>query len=412
MRLYFRKRGRKDPAYLDHMDERFGHGAVLPSAIWVHATSLGEMISMVPVVEGLLDRGHNVVTTHHTPAGRHAAERALADHIAEGRVVIRYVPLEYPAALRRFLSACQPKLCLIAEIDLWPSMIWEARAAGVPVWLCNTQFLTRSFERDHKKASFRGRAVQLVSGAMTKSDIHSERFRQAGVTDTVSVGETRFEQTLPAKQIDAAADFKQRFGTRPVIGIVNTVEVEEEIYLKLIQRLRTNAQSPVFVVVPRAPERFAPVHAALSSGGTRIAKRSQVLSDDLTATTDDAPDIVIGDTLGEMYFYLGLCDFVIMGGSFNPRGSHNVVEPLALGKPVIVGPNTWTIEYPVEEAIQAGSVIRVQSDGGLQPQILTFLDQPEKLHDMSAKAKDFYKTQLGAVDKILAQIDRILRDRT
>lgn len=408
--LYFRQRGRKDPRYLDHMDERYGYGPVVADAIWVHATSLGEILSAVPVVRGLLERGEKVVTTHHTPAGRAAAQTHFAKEIADGTLVARYVPLEYRWALRRFLDASKPKLCLIMEIDLWPSLVWEARASDVPIWLCNTQFLTKSFERDHKRASFRGRAVQMVSGAMTKSDIHAERFKQVGLDDVVTVGETRFEQIIPPHMVTAAKAFRQRFGRRPVIGIVNTVEVEEPIYSALIQRLRTNPQNPVFVVVPRAPERFGPVFEQLLEGGARIGKRSSILSDSLQPLDDRTPDILLGDSLGEMYFYLGLCDFVIMGGSFNPRGSHNVVEAMALGKPVIVGPSVWTIEYPIKEAIQAGAVTQVDTPGGLQPQILRFLDHPQTLAGMEYCATEFYSAHIGATEKILSKVDQILGD--
>ena len=408
--LYFGHRGRKDPRYLDHMNERHGEGPVLDGAIWVHATSLGELLSAAPVIRALLDKGHKIVTTHHTPAGREAAEAQFAKDILAGTLIARYVPLENRSALQKFLKTCQPKLCLIMEIDLWPSMVWEAREAGVPVWLCNTQFLTKSFDRDHKKSTFRGRAVQLVSGAMTKSDIHSERFKAAGVKDIVTVGETRFEQSVPKSLQDAALRLRGQIGDRPVIGIMNTVEIEEPIYISALQGFRTMRQKPVFVFVPRAPERFEPVFNALVAINPKTQRRSDILSYDLKLTNDPNFYVLMGNSLCEMYFYLGLCDFVIMGGSFNPRGSHNVVEPLALGKPVIVGPSTWTIEYPVEEAIAAGAVIRVRTPDQLAAEAYIMLDNTAKQKKMSEAAKRFYDTQLGATEKIMQKIDQILGD--
>lgn len=407
---YFKLRARKDPDYGTHMQERFGNGPVLEGAIWVHATSLGEMISAAPVIKGLLAKGHHIVTTHHTPAGRKAAHKHFAEEISEGRVVVRYLPLEYRPALRRFLAACKPRLALVMEIDIWPLMLWEARTAGVPVWLCNTQFLTKSFERDYKKGRFRGRAVSLVAGAMTKSDLHTARFKEVGLSDVVTVGETRFEQAIPQAHLAAAVAYRPRFGDRPVIGIVNTLETEEAHYLPTIQRLRSNHAHPAFVVVPRAPERFAPMVAELSKmAGTTLA-RSAHLDQNLAPLDERKPDVLVGDSLGEMYFYLSLCDFVVMGGSFNWRGSHNVVEPLALEKPVIVGPHTWTIDYPVEEAIEAGAVTRVSGESALMPELLSTLDDPSRVESAAKAAKAFYTTQLGATDRILAKIDAVLAD--
>lgn len=411
MWVYFTLRSRKDPRYGAYWPERFGHGPFLEGAIWVHATSLGELRSAAPVIDGLLARGYKVMTTHHTPAGRDAAETSFSEAIETGQLIARWVPLEYPRALRRFLEKGRPALCLVMEIDVWPLMIWEAKKAGVPFWLCNTQYLTKSFERDHEGGTFRGRSVAMFDGAMTKSDLHTARFNEVGLPDVVTVGETRFEQIIPEPHLNAAETFRTSFSDRPVIGLVNTVDDEETVFLTTLTRLRNNQSQPVFVVVPRAPERFEPMFQAVSATGHRALKRSDILDAELCTTREEPFDVLLGDSFGEMYFYLSLCDIVVMGGSFTPKGSHNVIEPLALGKPVIVGPHTWTIDYPVEEAIEAGAVKRVQSGPDLMPELLRYLDRPADFAEMIAVAPRFFSGELGATERILAKVGQILGER-
>jgi 3-deoxy-D-manno-octulosonic-acid transferase len=128
--IYLWKRGRKDPLYRQHLAERFGrYGRGLPGSVWIHAVSLGELRSAVPLIRALLDRGETVVTTHFTPAGRREAERVFAFEIAAGRLVSVWVPLETSWAYAGFFRTFRPKLGLVMEIEIWPRMIFASRRA-------------------------------------------------------------------------------------------------------------------------------------------------------------------------------------------------------------------------------------------------------------------------------------------
>ena len=163
MLIYLWRRGRKDALYSQHLAERFGrYSQRLPGAIWVHAVSLGEMRSAVPLVRALLDRGDPVVTTHFTPAGRREAERVFAADIAAGRMAVVWVPFETSWAYRGFFRAFRPKAGLVMEIEIWPRMIFAAKRAGVPLFMCNAQYPTKSMARDAKLSS----APQLDARAM------------------------------------------------------------------------------------------------------------------------------------------------------------------------------------------------------------------------------------------------------
>ncbi len=409
--LYLRRRARKDPLYGQHLSERFGaYRDPLPGAVWVHAVSLGEMRSAVPLIRALLDRGETVVTTHFTPAGRREAERALAPDIAAGRVRAVWVPFELGWCFRRFFRAFRPKYGLVMEIEVWPRMIMAARAAGVPLFMCNAQYPSKSFARDTTRTPVRAELMQGFAGALVKSDLQRNRFASVGVTNIAVTGELRFAQPIPPAQVDAGRAARPRLaGDRRVIAFASVIAGEDDLFLDAIARTRAaheaNGLPPPFVVyIPRAPERFDETADRLAGTGLPILRRSAALDQSLALTTDpESPDILLGDSLGEMYFYLALSDLVVVGGGFTPKGSHNIIEPLALGKPVIVGPETWTIEYPAEEAIAAGVCRRVP------PADLPAALAPGAPEPTEQAIRAFLDAHAGAVEKTLAAIPDLLR---
>ena len=173
----------------------------------------------------------------------------------------------------------------------------------------------------------------------------------------------------------------------------------DALYIKMIQK----TQGIFFTYVPRAPERFDDVAAMLDNAGLRFAKRSELLDAALKLSPPSPNiDVLLGDSMGEMYFYLGLCDRAIVGGGFVAKGAHNVIEPLALKKPVIVGPHTWTIEYPATEAIAAGVCLRLETEA----ELLAEVQSPTIVTDAQITA--FYQDHAGAVARTLAAMPEAL----
>ncbi|WP_114965441.1 3-deoxy-D-manno-octulosonic acid transferase [Alkalilacustris brevis] len=409
---YFYWRGRRDRAYRQHMGERFGAGAGPQGAVWVHAVSLGEMRSAVPLVRALLEHGESVVTTHLTPAGRRACETAFAPEIAQGRVQARYLPLEFGWAWRRFFRSLRPKLGLALEIEVWPVMIAEAARAEVPLYLANSQYPARSFARDMRFARRFGHPVAGVTGVLAKSEGQAARFRAMGAPGVQACGELRFDQPIPPEQLAAAAALRRMIGARPVVTLASVVDGEDEIYLGAIRAAQAAARAqgraaPLFVYVPRAPERFAHSGDWLEAQGQRVLRRSRALDAQLALLSGqglDEADILLGDSMGEMYFYLGLCDLALVGGGFVPKGAHNVIEPLALRRPVLVGPHVWTIEYPGQEAIAAGVVLRCDTPQALDETLARLLGAPEAVAEHAARAEAFFAAHSGATARIMAAI--------
>lgn len=408
--VYLWKRGRQDPLYARHLAERFGrYRQRLPGAVWVHAVSLGEMRSAVPLIRVLLDRGDCVVTTHFTPAGRREAERVFAPEIAAGRFAAVWVPFETAWAYAGFFQAFRPRAGLVMEIEIWPRMIFAARNADVPLFMCNAQYTTKSMARD-AKFKLRHKLMQGYAGAFVKSDLQADRFASVGVRNIAATGELRFDQPIPPHLVEAATIRPQLAGCRPVITFASVVEGEDDLYLDAITAALRHPSCPFVVYVPRKPERFDEVAGMLAARGLNAIRRSASLDATLALRhpshpVDGEPDLLLGDSLGEMYFYIALSDRVVTGGGFTPHGAHNIIEPLALKRPVIVGPEIHTIEYPAVEAIAAGVCLRVETPEALTAALTDWQGPgPEAI-------EAFFAAHSGAAQKTLAALERALTSR-
>jgi 3-deoxy-D-manno-octulosonic-acid transferase len=420
--IYLWRRGRRDALYSMHLAERFGrYPQRMTGTVWIHAVSLGEMRSAVPLVRALLDRGDRVVTTHFTPAGRSEAERVFAADIAAARMAAVWVPFETAWAYRGFFKAFRPKAGLVMEIEIWPRMIFAAKRSSVPLFMCNAQYPTKSMARD-AKLSLRHNFMQGYAGAFVKSDLQAERFSGVGVTNITVTGELRFDQPIPPHLMQAAEALRPALaGDRPVITFASAVEGEDDLYLGSITDALRHASRPFVVYVPRKPERFDEVAGMLEARGLKAIRRSEALDATLIPKNrpslacgadgdgghpaGQAPDILLGDSLGEMYFYIALSDRVVTGGGFTPHGAHNIIEPLALKRPVIVGPEIHTIEYPAVEAIAAGVCLRVETSQALTAALTDWSGPlPEAI-------EAFFTAHSGATERTLAALDLQVKAR-
>ncbi|MEP2533122.1 glycosyltransferase N-terminal domain-containing protein [Shimia sp.] len=414
--LYLHRRSRKDPLYFQHLGERFGrYDRPLPrGALWVHGVSLGETRSALALIHLMLERGEHVVITNVTPAGRREAEKQFGVAIKSGKLAVVWAPLDMPFCYRRFFSACTPRIGLPLEVEIWPDMIATAHKCGVPIYLCNSQYASRPLARDSKGLRMRQRIIANCDGALVKSQLQADRFAAIGLTNITVTGELRFDQPIPEGLLSAAPAARASLCAqdRPFITIASGVEAEEDLYIALIEDVQKTARAkslpvPYFVYVPRAPERFTPLAEKIQTAGLSVCQRSEIFPSGpvgLTKTPDHMPeaDVFLGDSLGEMYFFLALADQVIVGGGFNERGAHNIIEPLATGKPVLVGPYVWTIEFPFVEAKAAGVAKSYDT-----PMAMIQALSDEKAASKQAIAA-FVASHRGASTRTLEAIDRVI----
>jgi 3-deoxy-D-manno-octulosonic-acid transferase len=407
--VYLVRRGRKDADYSRYIAERFGTAPrpLRPGPVWVHAVSIGEVRSAIPLIHGLLDRGEAVHVTCFTPAGRRELQARLDVQMQAGSVTLSWVPLDFAWPFRRFFKRIRPSYGLVMEIEAWPGMIVSARAHGVPLFMCNAQYPSRSYARDRKHFPIRGELMTGFAGALVKSDLQRDRFESVGVTNIAVTGELRFDQPLPDALITAGKALRVSLaGDRPVICLASVVEGEDAIMLDAMSALLDTTPRLFFVYVPRAPERFGAVRDMLIGAGLAVATRSELLNAEfgLRASAPEV-DVLLGDSLGEMYGYLAMSDRVVVGGGFNPKGAHNISEALALGKPVWTGPYIWTIEYPAAEAANAGVLRLTEATGAALARALgPDAPPPARPEDIAA----FFGAHAGACSRTLDALPGLL----
>ncbi len=426
--LFLWRRGRREPLYRRHWGERFGAVAThLQRPLWVHSASMGEIRGAAPLVRALLAAGYPVLVTTLTPAGRSAALKLFDEAIAQGRLQVSFVPLELGWAVRRFIRRAQPRAAIMTEIDTWPVLLATIRRQGVPLCMANAQYPKKSIERDRKWGGFRAGVFQAYELVLCKSETHAQRFRAVGCERVVVAGETRFDLPVSPAQIAAAQALLGPWdlattapGRRPVLCFASAIVGEDEPFIEAIQRVQAGLRQaglprPLVVYVPRSPQRFDAVAALLEGAGLAVARRGRMLDAALQPTADApdmaAVDVLLGDSLGEMYFYLALSQVVVVGASFVPLGAHNVIEPLALRKPVMVGPSIWGIEYPGVEALAAGVLQQHMTVPSLAEALLKLLTSPADYAAAIAGAQAFYAEHGGATAKHMAVLVPWLESR-
>ena len=402
--------------------------------IWVHSASLGEMRGAAPLIQALLDQRFNLVITTLTPAGRSSAQALFATAIASGQAQVSFVPIEQTWAIRRFIRHFNPRSALMTEIDTWPLLVTTIRRAGIKLAIVNAQYPKQSLARDVRWGGFRANLFRCYQLVLCKSETHAQRFRQVGCQTVVVAGETRFDLPIPNEQLLAADSLLRHWGLsnlpntlslpsnftspskhqRAIICIASSVAGEEAQFLQAYRLIQAAFKSlgrpkPLFIHVPRNAQLFDQIYQDMIGQGFAVVKRSTYLDKHLsprpTVNVDiQATDIVLGDSLREMYFYLSLAMVVVVGASFVPLGSHNVIEPLGLKKPVMVGPSIWGIEYPGVDALAACVLTQYQSINELAGAIVELLTKPGAYAQSVQHADAFYAAHAGATQRHMAAL--------
>ncbi len=393
-------RARRQPGYLARLGERFGRYSPAPAAprIWIHAVSVGETRAAAPLIDVLERRfpGHRILLTHMTPTGRATGEALFGD-----RVERAWLPYDMGFATRAFLAHFQPRLGIVMETELWPRLLEEARRAGVPVLLANARLSERSARRYARVPTIARWALSSLEGIAAQTRQDAERFTALGAHAVEVTGNVKFDLAIPAESTVRAARLRALFGAaRPVWVAGSTREGEEALLIEALEELEPRT---LLVIVPRHPQRFEEVAALARARGLAVALRSEERP--VPSTTR----IVVGDTMGEMLDYYGAADGVLMGGSFLAFGSQNLIEPCALGRPVIVGLHTFNFEEAADGAIAAGAALRV-SDARAAMRLASELAlDPARRAAMGRAGLDFVAAHRGAVERLAGWIEARVR---
>jgi 3-deoxy-D-manno-octulosonic-acid transferase len=399
-------RGRKEPGYRRHWGERLGHyGAAHPAGltIMVHAVSVGETRAAEPLVDALLEQwpGCRILLTHMTPTGR-ATGAALFGRHGE-RVVQSYLPYDTPAMVRRFLRHYEPRVCILMETEVWPNLIDGCAKEGVPVALVNARLSERSLRRGQRMGELMTDAARAITLVAAQTDGDADRIKALGARDVAVTGSIKFDVAPPQAALEKGAWLRARFGGRPVLLCASTREGEEALILDAFVQMPSRPHGMLLAVVPRHPQRFDEVARLAEARGLSVQRRSALSDDDVVTA-----DVLLGDSMGEMFAYYAACDCAFVGGSLLPLGGQNLIEPAAVGKPVLVGEHTFNFLQATEEAVAMGGAVRVHDAGELLARAASLLADGQSRRQMGERALAFANHHRGATLRTVELLRRLI----
>lgn len=399
-------RGAKAPAYFRHWPERFGFSGLWPqskSVLWLHAVSVGEVLAARPLVERLKRQfpEHGWMITVTTPTGRERAEAAFGAF-----ATVRYLPYDLPGANRRFLAHFQPVMAVVMETEFWPNLFAEIRARGIPLVLANVRMSERSAAGYARFATLTRDMLSCVTWAAVQTEDDGRRMVELGLNATrmAVTGSVKVDAPIAPEAIAAGRDLRRLLGVdRPLWIAASTRSGEEAIVLEAHNEVLKKIPAAGLLLVPRHPERFDEVAQLATQMGFLVHRRSG----------PSAPaaqwQVYLGDTMGELTTLYGAADVAFVGGSLVPLGGQNVLEPAAIGLPVLSGPHTFNFALVADELARAGGLVRVANAADLASHVVHLLSSAPDRQAQGQRARDYVTANQGAADKVVNGIVEVLR---
>lgn len=412
-KLLERKAKRAGGAWEIRSPERFGEYAVSDSSlpvefqrpIWVHAVSLGETRAAQPLIQALLDQGLAVLLTHMTATGREMGASLFERYIVSGQLKQCWIPYDLPKAVDGFFEYWQPRCGILIEREIWPNLLAEAEQRQVPMVVVSARFSVSALKQAHWMGKVLREAFASLDLVLAQTLEDKQRLQDYGLQHVEVVGNLKFDVPIAAPLLEEAVVLKEKL-QRKVVVIASTRDGEEALFLEeLKNRAAEGSSMPLYVIVPRHPERFEEVRSLLDKSTLSYVRRSQhpTLAELMNS------QVLLGDSLGEMFFYYGLADVAIIGGSFANFGGQNNIEASAVGVPVIVGPSTDNFKQAVKDAIAAGATLQVENAGQGIHEAQQLLHDTSQLQVMSTAATQWMSQHRGATERTISYLQPFLK---
>lgn len=398
-------RGQRNRGYWDRWGERFGYLPTLPptgQVIWIHAVSVGEVQAAIPLVRAL--EGHRaesqIVITTTTPTGAERVAQTIGDVALH-----RYAPYDVPGAVNRFLDAVGPRLVIIMETELWPNILHICSERAIPVLLANVRMSERSAAGYRRVASAARAMLSKATfiAAQTAEDAARVISLGAEPAKVEVTGSTKFDVKLPASLGEQAQALRRAIGVDRNAWIAgSTHEGEEEQVLDAFEAVRTAVPDCALVLVPRHPERSGAVAAHCRRRGFNVFMRTQGV--EIPGDTD----VFVGDTMGELPLFYAACDVAFVGGSLVKEGGHNMLEPAALGVPVVFGQHIFDFAEIGLRLREIGAGRQVESAAELARVVIEYLRDANLRHSAGEKGRVFVEHNRGALGRLMEIIDELM----
>ncbi len=383
---------------------RFGEGLPREPRCWIHAVSVGEAATAVPLVEAITRRWPQlgIVMTTVTPTGA----RIVADRLAS-RVVHRYFPIDLPGPVRRALDAVNPRFFLCMETELWPNLLRALAARGVPSMIANGRISDRSFRRYRLVRFFTARMLAHVRVLAMQSEEDARRIIALGARPERVVVTGNIKSDLIPPEGGGDALWQRLLGLddgEPVWVAGSTHRGEEAIVLDVYLHLRARMPTLTLVLAPRHPERVAEVERLVRERRLQPVRRSDLPKSQARGA------VIIVDTVGELAQIYRVASVVFVGGSLAPTGGHNMLEPALLRKPVLFGPHTTNFRESAELLLEAEGALVARDGAELEAHMGALLMDAERRRLMGEAAFKAVAGRRGAIKHTLELVERYLMD--
>jgi len=393
-------RGLRDRSYWQGLGERFGGGRrTATPALWLHAVSLGEVTAAAPLVRALRARHPEsaLVLTTATPTGRARARSLFGD-----AVDVRFLPYDTPGAVARFMDRIQPRLAVIMETELWPNLYRQCERRGVPMVLASARLSAKSVARYRRLGSLARGIFSATSLIAAQTAVDAERFVAIGAPRdrTCVAGNIKFDLDIGPGVMEAGRALRTFFGSSRPVWVAGSTHAGEESLV-----LAAHAELPpdvLLLLVPRHPERFDAVAQLLAQGGWKFARRSG------GAPPDAEVRVVLVDSVGVLAALYAAADAAFVCGSLVPIGGHNLLEPAALGVPVLTGPFTANGREIAQLLLSQGAALQVADARALAAALRRLLSDPAERQRMGASGRQIVESNRGSLARLLGLIEPLV----
>lgn len=391
--LLFLLRSRSGKEIPARKGERFGYPQTPRpegSLVWIHAASVGETMSVLPLIDRLAEAGHKVLLTTVTVTAAELAQQRLPDGAQH-----QFVPYDAPGPIARFLAHWSPDLVMVVESEIWPCLFDQMRRRATPFVLLNGRLSDRSHRSWSRLPKIARYIFQCLDLVLAQSDADARRFKRLGCKRVAIPGNLKFDATDPAVDGDELARLKAELGERPVWLAALTHSGEDDIALAVHERLRQTIPDLLLMLVPRHPARADDIAELVSDRQLGLARRSR--GEPISASTD----VYLGDTLGEMGLFYSLAPVTFLGGSFTDAGGHNPVEAALSGSALVTGPRVSNARAVYKDFWIGNAAGKAETPEELGVRIGRLLSEPAKAQRQAGRARTLVEAGRGTLDKSL-----------
>jgi len=405
--LYWFFRGLVNRAYWDRFHQRFGMGfpKIENGSFWLHAVSVGEVQASIPLVRALARRfpDRPLLITTVTPTGAARVRSLFGDTVRHC-----YIPFETPNAVRNFFDAVKPQLALIMETEIWPNLYHECGKRGIPLVLVSARISPKSVDSYRRLLPLFRETLSHGIVIAAQSEADADRFRSLGARPerTRVTGNIKFDIEVPDDLAASGRDFRSRYlGTRPVWVAASTHYKEEEQVVEAHRLVARQSRDALLILVPRHPERFDSVRQLLERQGIEFVSRTS------EQPVDSSCSVFLGDTMGEVPLFYAASDVAFVGGTLVPVGGHNLLEPAALGLPVVTGPHLFNTQDIADMFVNIGALTRVADAEQLAAAVTRLLQDKQTATRLGNLGRDIVVSNRGALDRLLSLLEPLIARR-